>query len=769
MSRMKRRHFLQFAGSSLAALGLSQLDFLTQADRYGRVLAQSTPRKLALLVGINDYDFANADLQGCLTDVELQYELLVNRFGFNPVDIVKVADNEDLQPNRETILRVFQEHLVEQVKPGDVVVFHYSGHGSRVLDPNPVYEGSEFNGTIVPNDPLPEIEAGPGELIVPDIMGRTLFLLMRSVQTDNLTAILDSCHSGGGLRGNTIVRAAPERTSRGSMTLKAVQTEFDFQEQLRSKLDLSDDDFQAARQAGVARGLGIGSAQFSELAQDMAFNGFHAGAFTYLMTRYLWQMTGGTSASAVQVALERSTRAAAATRDRAQVPKFQAAPGSNGEQQPIYFTAPLKGPAEAVVTNVTGEEIEFWLGGVSPQFLDLSEGEAVFTVLGDNREPLGEIVYKGRTGLSGYGQPVTGSSAEIEVGMFLREKVVGLPPNPQLIIGVDPSLGEDVALAQTELNAALVSEQTGQSRIAASPVDQETAFDYLIGRMTPDYAQQIAEDYDNVEVPPVGRILLFTPTLELVAESFGQVDESVRGAVVRLKARLKALLANKLLASLAGTTTELRVEGEIFSANRNGARLPFGQPQGQSRELSRTLTSTIEPFQSGENIQIRVANHHSDQALYLSCIVIGSDGSMTVIYPTQWDAPDDAALVSPNSELVIPQSGDSPFQVCGSGYFEILTLMSTGSLRNALRGLQEIAAARGTTRGNLALEGDQSLEVLNELLGDVDSLSRGTRGAGLNTAVSSNRTAVDGRAIAAFSSVLEVAETNAGVTECGTA
>ena len=47
---ISRRHFLQFAASTLATLGLSQFDIQRQGLRYARVLAQSTPRKLALLV-----------------------------------------------------------------------------------------------------------------------------------------------------------------------------------------------------------------------------------------------------------------------------------------------------------------------------------------------------------------------------------------------------------------------------------------------------------------------------------------------------------------------------------------------------------------------------------------------------------------------------------------------------------------------------------------------------------------------------------------------
>jgi hypothetical protein len=53
MSRLKRRQFLQFTASILTALGLSQLDIQRQGLRYAKSLAQSTPRKLALLVGLS--------------------------------------------------------------------------------------------------------------------------------------------------------------------------------------------------------------------------------------------------------------------------------------------------------------------------------------------------------------------------------------------------------------------------------------------------------------------------------------------------------------------------------------------------------------------------------------------------------------------------------------------------------------------------------------------------------------------------------------------
>uniref|UniRef100_A0ACD5GXP9 Twin-arginine translocation signal domain-containing protein n=1 Tax=Desertifilum tharense IPPAS B-1220 TaxID=1781255 RepID=A0ACD5GXP9_9CYAN len=58
MVSYSRRQFLRFASLSLASLGLSQFPLWQQGDRYGKVLAQGSSRKVALLVGINQYSSA---------------------------------------------------------------------------------------------------------------------------------------------------------------------------------------------------------------------------------------------------------------------------------------------------------------------------------------------------------------------------------------------------------------------------------------------------------------------------------------------------------------------------------------------------------------------------------------------------------------------------------------------------------------------------------------------------------------------------------------
>ncbi len=268
MARVSRRQFCQFAGSTLATLGFSQLNFQRQADNYGKVLAQSTPRKLALLVGINNY--SSQPLRGCVNDVELQRHLLIHRFGFNPKDILILTD---AKATRQGILGAFEEHLIKQAKPGDVVVYHYSGHGSRIFDPDPIVvrsrtDNSGLNGTFVPvNSGLPVGYPQQGG-VVQDIMGHTLFLLMSAVKSENFTVVLDSCYSGGATRERRV------RSRAGGRNILVSPDEKSYQEMWLSRLNLSREDFIKGYKEGVAKGVVLTAANPNQLAIDERLNGF---------------------------------------------------------------------------------------------------------------------------------------------------------------------------------------------------------------------------------------------------------------------------------------------------------------------------------------------------------------------------------------------------------------------------------------------------------------------------------------------------------------
>ena len=149
-------------------------------------------KKRAFLVGINSY--AGAPLQGCVNDVWQMRGLLVPR-GFVSTMLL------DAQATKAAILAGLRT-LLQGLLPGDVAVFHYSGHGSYVPD----LGGDEWDRrdeAIVPVD-----YAGLREQLITDDELSAALQVGKISPGVNVTLVLDSCFSG------TMNRAAPARGQR---------------------------------------------------------------------------------------------------------------------------------------------------------------------------------------------------------------------------------------------------------------------------------------------------------------------------------------------------------------------------------------------------------------------------------------------------------------------------------------------------------------------------------------------------------------------------
>lgn len=773
MPSLKRRHFLQLFGSTLATVGLSQANFFSQADLYGRVLAQSTPRKLALLVGINSYPAPIPDLYGCLNDVALQYHLLVHRFGFNPADIVTISDTQTdptLVPSRENILRAFQEHLVAQARPGDVVVFHYSGHGGRIVDPDPIRvqacgtnQSPGLNGTLVPNDPI-NLDQPGSEIVVSDIMGRTMFLLTHALQTENVTMVLDSCYSGAGTRGTVTVRSVGDaRLGRSGVSLVGSPEEFALQEKLMRDYGLTEDEFQRRRSEGIAKGVAIGSASCNQEAVDAVFGNFNAGAFSYMLTRYLWQLPAAQEFTAVQANLRRSTYAEADLRGFEQEPVMEVKPGSENGRQSFFFLPEWRTPAaDGVITDVAEDgTVEFWLGGTASQ--TLSAADTVFAlwdrsgqvVAGDGGEAIA-IQKSGITGnpLVGRGTVVSGDLSRLQPGMFLRERIVGLPANPELVVGIDPSLEDEAEEAIAALSSVLQTtnaEGETVSRLRPVMMNAQTSVDCILGKVNADLRQRVTPTV-QANLPGSEVYGLFTPALSFISQTDGSSSESLTAAVNRLAPRFKTLLAAQVLRAIANTTSDLQISGEVFSANRaTGPRLPIAT-RALGGEGNRDSVA-VQPFTDGDVMQLRIRNDES-VPLYVSCLLVNSRGEVDVLHPARWDAPEEAARVAPRESLVVPrQEDDVMVTLRGNGFLELITLVSTEPLRNALQGLQTVARGQGRDRGGVRASDGDPISLIDDILGDVD---RASRSGEADFEISSRSRTVSSRAIAAFTTLLEV-------------
>ncbi|MEO1378070.1 MAG: caspase family protein [Cyanobacteria bacterium J06635_10] len=717
MSRIKRRHFLQSTGAALAALGLSQYDIFHQANKYGSVLAQGTNRKLALLVGINEYSSDMYPLQGCVNDVDMQRQLLINRFGFHPKDILTLTDS---QATRQGILTGFEEHLIKQAKPGDVVVFHFSGHGGQVEDPdkdNP----NGLNSTLVPMD---SGYSSSNSEVQEDIMGHTLFLLMYALQTENVTAILDACHSGGGFRGNYVVRTATD--SRGKMS-EITPAEYEYQRQWLSKLNLSREEFIKRRRKGIAKGVGIASGKDKQLAVDAYIDDKTFGAFTYALTQYLWQQTTSEPLSNVMVNVARSVSVFSDRKGYNQKPIFEVKPGSSYAQSPIYFIEQQMPPAEAVILGVEGDRAQVWIGGVHPQNITAFGRGAVLNIIDSEGKPQGEVELESRNGLEAKGK-LQGNAKR---GSLLQEKMRVIAHDISLTIGLDPSLGKDTQAAKQALETI--------KRLEAIPLHKKEV-QYILGRMTNAYYK----DFQNkkiAKIPPINSIGLFSPSLEIIPGSFDAVGESAKQAIKRLQPKFKSLLAVYLV-KLTLNVDSSKLDVGASMKREDGSEL---LAQTFTVRVNKTLTrgvgkgsvgdrptpkmpSDIKKLPLGTAVKFEITNNENYD-LYFTILMIEPTGEMHVIFPNQWATTDEVMRVKARQKLLVPEPNNSSFSLVTQeplGVAEALIIASTKPLRNALLAMQTIALRGGNSRGPITP--DEPIEVVDNLLEDLSESNRNKGG-----------------------------------------
>jgi len=142
----------------------------------------------ALLVGINDYEKVN-DLRGCVNDVLDMHFSLRSLFGFKTKEIRVLTDSSATKDN----IMYRLEWLVKGAKPGDFLFFHYSGHGSQIRDRDGDELVDHLDELICPHD----MDWRKKTYITDDELNSVLSKVPAGAL---LEVVLDSCHSGTGLR-----------------------------------------------------------------------------------------------------------------------------------------------------------------------------------------------------------------------------------------------------------------------------------------------------------------------------------------------------------------------------------------------------------------------------------------------------------------------------------------------------------------------------------------------------------------------------------------
>lgn len=176
----------------------------------GTMMAQT---KRALVIGISDYPQDSENSWGLIhgaNDADLLSSTL-NKQGFKTN---KLTNKKATASNIRKELSLF----VEDIKNGDVVYLHFSGHGQPVED----LDGDEADGwdeAIVPYDARMVYKANEYEganHITDDELNGYFNAIRTNIGTDGfLYVVIDACHAGSSYRGEEEEEVITRGTNKG--------------------------------------------------------------------------------------------------------------------------------------------------------------------------------------------------------------------------------------------------------------------------------------------------------------------------------------------------------------------------------------------------------------------------------------------------------------------------------------------------------------------------------------------------------------------------
>ena len=693
--RLNRRAFLQQAGLALGALGIGGTALLASSNQYAQALAKPARRKLALLIGINAYPdraldpgvVQNVALKGCLTDVELQRQLLVHRFGFQSSNVVTLT-NQDA--TRAGILTAIDEHLVQQAQPDDVVLLHFSGYGSQVrvqgTPPGQIYPAWVTVDSRLPSEDSPAL----GDVLEAEIAQR-----LGQLATANLTTVIDAgCQDTGYLRwGNSRVRSRPTVP-----TGLLPQT-------------VGDDPLNLAT---PWPGLLLRAAAVDRLVLESVWEGFSAGVFTYALTQSLWDSE---PALDPELLMQRAGQ------------RLQRWVGA--DQQPIlsdrlsraglsaYGLPAQMPPAEGVVLPMAGEDrpLSLWLGGVPPLVLRYLQPGARLVAETTAGSTLA-LRLESRTGLRAVAKPGAGISPLTLGGTPVYEQVRLLPQAIDLVVALDSQLKR---VERVDATSALANIPF----VTSAPAGERSA-DCLFGRLSmgpaPPLTAALPRAVDSLrtggdaqgasqggERPAESSYGLFAPNRTLLPGTLLAKDEAVKTAVNRLTPYLQTLLALKLVrltenrsasqlrAAALLETIQPKPKPILVQTTQRPAPGVWPKPIRQAQKALTTPESLL--LSRDSRVGYRLVNG-SAQALHMLWISFDSRGDCLALITQPNPAPGDAAEatlemsqgiapLAPGQMVTLPND-DTGWAMPGAAiWVEAHTIFSTQPLERCLAVLRD--------------------------------------------------------------------------------
>ena len=666
-----RRDFLQRLSAALAVLGITDMTLAGWSSAYQAALAEPN-RCLALLIGINAYpagvrqveagDRASF-LQGALIDVELQRELLINRFGVLPSNIVTLT-NETATVNQ--ILETIQGHLVAQAKPGDTVVVHFSGLGGQV---------QLSSGTTV-TERLPTLVAVDSQLPstasagIQDLFEESVSQLLQGLKGVKVLTVIDA----GTVAHPTLLRGNFRVRSRLVTPTGVWQAPFDTRlTEPHKPLDQL-----ATSWPGYLLRAGLAGTPVLE----GNWQGFSAGLFTYALTQQIWTSL---PAQKQQWFIHNVDRKLSAWTGTHKSPQLLGKQASKKQELPLLSGRLPKPAAHGVITTIDAlnRTATVWLGGLPTILLpycDLGlQLQPLPTLPQLAAMPQGTLMVKTMTGLQAKAELL--DPQDMSVGVPLVEIERRFPKEIALTIALDPIL-ERIELVDA------TSALAGLSYITTT-APGEKSVDCVFGKgmfirrsvaqLTENEEAAVAEQPED-DVTPLAQpgYALFNPEGSLITGTAAEDEEAVKTAVSRLHGALRSLLAVKMLrltVNAIASQLPLRLTLETRAPNSQlwlleetlrSRQLTGAAPTSPQRlSVERALSDLSEPT------QLRLLNSGSVRLYYLIISVVENSRLSVYCPPTSASegseqtssAIAEASRLPARQAVVFPQSQDSAFSL----------------------------------------------------------------------------------------------------------
>ena len=227
----------------------------------------------ALLVGVNKYRMAGADLQGCVNDVTNIRDVLLKYSGFSVREIRVLVD---ARATKAAIMKRLA-WLVKGAAAGDRMVFHFSGHGSQIRDRDGDELKDHMDEIICPHD-----MDWDGTYIVDDDLKKMFSGVPKGATLD---VLLDSCHSGSGTReGRAMAMLSPEESIKPRFLAPPVDI------RMREEEDLPV--MKIGRAGNPQTHVLFSGCRDNQTSADAYIKGTYNGAFTYYFCKHLRDAQG---------------------------------------------------------------------------------------------------------------------------------------------------------------------------------------------------------------------------------------------------------------------------------------------------------------------------------------------------------------------------------------------------------------------------------------------------------------------------------------------